>query len=514
MSLKVVCPKGCRIRIPSRRADSVIRCPQCRAIIRIPESDLDSRNNSKPLVAKLIGEPPSSSARKSTEAKRLREEWRSEDAAKEVSNVDNLDVDDLSTKTPESPAADSDTEAFPPRPKSTRRKESRKADSPKPTKASTPRNKPASPKHRPDKSGKSKSPAQDSPILAESVDAPPVPPPLFISDDEIGAPESTPKASPDHSSASGISSKPVGPSQEKSEPAPKDAVAKSDVPAGRQDDITFIDPNDVARPSQPVFQPEPPAPPAPDKAEPSSASNDMAIVEPPVESPPISLSLPASDTALPAPRENMADDVKRMPASPTAVKSDSLPDAEPKKSTLAEPSANGEASTSGAGPKEKQATVGIVPDESKCFAARALSIILVLAGLFTMGPAIYQLVVWFQGTQVVDIDRWVFVLFFLAGIHFLYASYLVHLPDWSAVWVVSFLMLVMACLDALCLAGILLGDASGPVAQALQISMVLRSKSMIWILCMLSVHGLLCYFCGREAIRWKRTFDVTVSLLD
>jgi hypothetical protein len=228
---------------------------------------------------------------------------------------------------------------------------------------------------------------------------------------------------------------------------------------------------------------------------------EMAIVEPPVESPPVEAAPPAASrtqsTALPSQSSSQAE--------PAKIATSSAP------SKAAE---QGEPEIATGDGEDELGTVGIVPDESKCFAARTLSIILVIAGLFTMGPAIYTLFEWVQGAQVVDIDRWVFVLLFLAGIHFLYASYLVHLPDWSSVWVVSFLMLVLSCLDALCLAGILLGDASGPVARALQISTLLRSKSMIWILCMLSVHGLLSYFCGREAIRWKRTFDVTISLFE
>ena len=62
MPLRVHCPSGCLVRMPSNRAEKVVRCPSCKLTIRIPAVPDSEKSSGKPIPihATLIEPQPSS----------------------------------------------------------------------------------------------------------------------------------------------------------------------------------------------------------------------------------------------------------------------------------------------------------------------------------------------------------------------------------------------------------------------------------------------------------------------
>ena len=109
---------------------------------------------------------------------------------------------------------------------------------------------------------------------------------------------------------------------------------------------------------------------------------------------------------------------------------------------------------------------------------------------------------------VAPLPRWVFLLLFVSGLHLVYSFFLFQLPDWSAMWAVSIVMVVLTAVYGFVSAGVWLDEGGGPIVQFLQVPTSFLRNAKIWTLVMLCLSGLCAYIFGREAIAWKHAVRV------
>lgn len=109
---------------------------------------------------------------------------------------------------------------------------------------------------------------------------------------------------------------------------------------------------------------------------------------------------------------------------------------------------------------------------------------------------------------VAPLPRWVFLLLFVSGLHLVYSFFLFQLPDWSAMWAVSIVMVVLTAVYGFVSAGVWLDEGGGPIVQFLQVPTSFLRNAKIWTLVMLCLSGLCAYIFGREAIAWKHAARV------
>jgi len=132
------------------------------------------------------------------------------------------------------------------------------------------------------------------------------------------------------------------------------------------------------------------------------------------------------------------------------------------------------------------------------------------AALFGAAPAIWELA---ERVQYLDAPgssapgRWTLLLLLIGSVEAAYGIYLVHMPDWTSVRVVTCLLLCVAALYAMGLAIVLIANPSGWLAGSggLQLADKLTGgKAALWCLCMVSLSSILAFFAGRLSIRWQR----------
>ena len=109
---------------------------------------------------------------------------------------------------------------------------------------------------------------------------------------------------------------------------------------------------------------------------------------------------------------------------------------------------------------------------------------------------------------IAPLPRWVFLLLFVSGLHVVYSFFLFQLPDWSAMWAVSIVMVVLTAVYGFVSAGVWLDEGGGPIVQFLQVPTSFLRNAKIWTLVMLCLSGLCAYIFGREALAWKHAARV------
>jgi hypothetical protein len=152
---------------------------------------------------------------------------------------------------------------------------------------------------------------------------------------------------------------------------------------------------------------------------------------------------------------------------------------------------------------------GYQADASKRATVYQLAAALILASLFSLVPAVVDIAEHFRTIDSPGISRWVFLLLLAAVVQIAYAVYLVQMPDWSTVWVVSLMTLALAVVYAM-LVGVLM--LSGPQSEFVQLLGLEDQRSgnraAGWCVIMLSLSCLLAYATGQVSVRWYHAYQM------
>ncbi|MBC8352260.1 MAG: hypothetical protein H8E66_09740 [Planctomycetes bacterium] len=150
---------------------------------------------------------------------------------------------------------------------------------------------------------------------------------------------------------------------------------------------------------------------------------------------------------------------------------------------------------------------GYEADRDKVATVRWLAAAILLTGLIGMVPAVIDIVEHALSYSSDGLSRWACALLLVGLLQCAYAVYLVQLPDWSSVWVVTFITLGIAASYAAMFGLTLLSSEQNHFVQALDLADRLRGgKATAWCLIMLSLMSLTSYFSGRVGARWRSSF--------
>lgn len=156
---------------------------------------------------------------------------------------------------------------------------------------------------------------------------------------------------------------------------------------------------------------------------------------------------------------------------------------------------------------------GVVPDRRRVLVVYQLAAAVVVAALFSIAPAVWDIVEYWRIPDSHFVARWALGLLFLGVVQLAYAVYVVQLPDWGSVWVVTLYSLALAALYAMVLGLTLISPEDGAVVRFLQLGdKIAGSKAALWCLCMVSVATLLAFFAGRLSVRWHQAEQVMRSV--
>jgi hypothetical protein len=150
---------------------------------------------------------------------------------------------------------------------------------------------------------------------------------------------------------------------------------------------------------------------------------------------------------------------------------------------------------------------GYQADRDKVATVRWLATALFAIALFGMIPAGREIAEHFRVEDGSLLHRWVYASLLICGLQLAYAGYLIQLPDWSSVWVVTIFSLIVAAAYAAMLCLTLLAGADSQFVQLLDLAERLRGgKATGWCFVMLCMTGLLAYSSGRVGSRWRQAF--------
>lgn len=100
-------------------------------------------------------------------------------------------------------------------------------------------------------------------------------------------------------------------------------------------------------------------------------------------------------------------------------------------------------------------------------------------------------------------SRWIFIMIFLGALHIVYGIFLFQIPERAALWSVSLFLLFVACVHGVFTAGTWLDKGNGRVSHFLQLPPTETPMVTLWCFLNLIFSAILCYLCGRLAIRWR-----------
>ena len=152
-------------------------------------------------------------------------------------------------------------------------------------------------------------------------------------------------------------------------------------------------------------------------------------------------------------------------------------------------------------------TANLAADAARTLAAYQLAAALAAAALFSVVPAVWDVMEFLQTADTTFVARWALALFFLGVVQLAYAVYLFQLPDWTTVWVVTLFSLALAAVYAAVLGLVLLSPPDGFLVgnAGLQLADKLAGgKAALWCLCMISLSTILAFFAGRLGTSWHR----------
>jgi hypothetical protein len=129
---------------------------------------------------------------------------------------------------------------------------------------------------------------------------------------------------------------------------------------------------------------------------------------------------------------------------------------------------------------------------------------LILVGVLGAVPAVLHVVGHLQSPAQPGIARWAAVLLLITAIELAYAVYLLLLPDWSTLWVVSVVSLAAATGSAMLLGLVMTGQAESPLLQSLDLAAPgSAARAAWWSLTMLGLFAALAVWAGRASGRWQ-----------
>lgn len=152
----------------------------------------------------------------------------------------------------------------------------------------------------------------------------------------------------------------------------------------------------------------------------------------------------------------------------------------------------------------------ITPDRHWLPATYWLASGLIVASLFGIAPAVWDVmeyVQFYDEAAAPHVARWALLLFLLGAVQAAYAVYLLQLPDWTSVWVVTLHSLALAGLYALLLGLVLISRDDGWLVgpRGLQLADKLAGgQAALWCLAMTCVSIILAFFAGRTSAQWRR----------
>lgn len=152
---------------------------------------------------------------------------------------------------------------------------------------------------------------------------------------------------------------------------------------------------------------------------------------------------------------------------------------------------------------------GFEHDSRKRWMVYQFGVALILAALFGAVPAVMDIVDHFRTVDSSGVSRWAHVLLLVSGVQLAYAVYLMQLPDWSTVRVVSVLTLVLATVYAMLLGITILASEKSQIIQFLELGDKLYgNKAAGWCVILLGISILLAYFGGRISMRWRQAYEL------
>jgi hypothetical protein len=141
-----------------------------------------------------------------------------------------------------------------------------------------------------------------------------------------------------------------------------------------------------------------------------------------------------------------------------------------------------------------------------------LAVFLAAAALFGLVPAGLDVVRHLQAVDSAGVARWAWMLLLISAIQLAYALYLVQLPDWASVRVVSIVTLSLATGYAMLLGNLLLAERQGQLIRLLELTgRASQNRAAFWCLIMLSISILLAYFSGRISSHWCRAYRLATQ---
>ncbi|MBI2477856.1 MAG: hypothetical protein HYV60_04190 [Planctomycetia bacterium] len=150
---------------------------------------------------------------------------------------------------------------------------------------------------------------------------------------------------------------------------------------------------------------------------------------------------------------------------------------------------------------------GYEAGRDKVATVRWLAAAILITSFIGMVPAIIDVVEHSLSDTSDGVSRWACGLLLVGVLQCAYAVYLVQLPDWSSVGVVTCFTLAIAASYAAMFGLTLMSSDQGHFVQLLDLADRLRGgKATAWCLIMLSLMSLTSYFSGRVGARWRNTF--------
>jgi hypothetical protein len=153
-----------------------------------------------------------------------------------------------------------------------------------------------------------------------------------------------------------------------------------------------------------------------------------------------------------------------------------------------------------------QATVlpGYQPTEDHVAIVRAIGVSLAAVAAISVIPAVMDIVDHIRAEASLGVARWAYLVLMLATLQVAYSTYVFQLPDWSTVWVVTIVTLVISTGYAMMLGLSLIADGDGWLVSILELGDAFRGgRVSLWCFVMLCLTSLVSYFSGRISVRWR-----------